>query len=76
LFGVVLYDDLLPFFHLNSGRKMKKDSFLLEFVKSGPFLLLLILAVMILLGIVIANHHRETVKMRENVLYVSPNPKK
>jgi hypothetical protein len=55
---------------------MKKDSFLLEFIKSGPFLLLLFLAIVILLGIVISNHHRDTVKMRENVLYVAPNPKK
>ena len=55
---------------------MKKDSFFLEFIKSGPFLLLLILAIAILLGIVISNHHKETVKMRENVLYVTPKPKK
>lgn len=54
---------------------MKKDSFFLEFIKSGPFLLLLILAIAILLGIVISNHHKETVKMRENVLYVAPKPK-
>jgi hypothetical protein len=54
---------------------MKKDSFLLEFIKSGPFILLLILAIVILLGIVITNHHRETVKMKENVLYVVPKPK-
>lgn len=60
----------------NSGLKMKKDSFLLEFIKSGPFLLLLILAVLILLGVIITNHHRETVKMKENVLYVTPKPGK
>ncbi len=54
---------------------MKKDSFLLEFLKSGPFLLLLILAVVILLGIVVSNHHKQTVKMKENVLYVAPRPK-
>ena len=55
--------------------KMKKDSFFLEFFKSGPFLLLLILAIVILLGILITNHHRESVKMKENVLYVAPKPK-
>jgi len=55
---------------------MKKDSFLLEFIKSGPFILLLVLAILILLGIVISNHHRDTVKMRENVMYVAPKPKK
>jgi hypothetical protein len=55
---------------------MKKDSFLLEFLKSGPFLLLIIIAFAVTLGVVIANHHRAVVKMRENVIYVTPNPKK
>lgn len=55
---------------------MKKDYFILEFIKSGPFLLLLILAIVILLGIVISNHHRNTIKMKENVLYVAPKPEK
>jgi hypothetical protein len=53
---------------------MKKDSFLLEFIKSGPFLSLLVVAIVILMGILITNHHRATVKMRENVLYVQPKP--
>jgi hypothetical protein len=56
--------------------KIKKDSFLLEFIKSGPFLLLIIIAVVVLLGVIITNHHREAVKMRENVLYVTPKSKK
>jgi hypothetical protein len=55
---------------------MKKDSFFLDFIKSGPFILLLVLAIVILLGIVISNHHRETVRMRENVMYIAPKPKK
>jgi hypothetical protein len=55
---------------------MKKDSFLFEFLKSGPFRLLLILAILILLGIIISNHHKEMVKMKENVLYVAPQPNK
>jgi cell division protein FtsL len=55
---------------------MKKDSFLLEFLKSGPFLLLLIIALAVTLGVVIANHHREVVKMRENVIYVTPKHQK
>jgi hypothetical protein len=54
---------------------MKKDFFLLEFIKSGPFRLLIILAFLILLGIVISNHHKAVVRMRENVLYVTPKPK-
>ena len=55
---------------------MKKDSFFFEFINSGPFRLLLILAILILLGIIISNHHREMVKMKENVLYVAPSPNK
>jgi hypothetical protein len=55
---------------------MKKDYFILELVKSGPFLLLLILALLIILGITIANHHKDTVKMKEDVIYVAPKPKK
>ena len=55
---------------------MKKDSFLLEFIKSGPFILLLIIAVLIVLGIVITNHHRAAVKMKEDILYVVPKPTK
>jgi len=54
---------------------MKKDYFILEFIKSGPFVLLLILALFILLGIVISNNHKDTVQMKENVLYVAPKPK-
>jgi hypothetical protein len=55
---------------------MKKDYFILELVKSGPFLLLLILALLIFLGIFISNHHRDTVQMKENILYVAPRPGK
>jgi hypothetical protein len=53
---------------------MKKDYFILEFIKSPPFLLLLILTVLILLGIIISNHKKDTVKMKEDVLYVAPSP--
>jgi hypothetical protein len=55
---------------------MKKDYFILELFKSGPFLLLLILALLIFLGIVIANHKQNTVQMKEEVIYVAPKPKK
>jgi hypothetical protein len=54
---------------------MKKDYFILELIKSGPFLLLLILALLILLGIAISNHHKDMVQMKEDVLYVAPKPK-
>lgn len=51
---------------------MKKDYFILEFLKSGPFLLLLILAILIFLGIAISNHNKDTVQMKEDVIYISP----
>ncbi len=51
---------------------MKKDYFIIEFIKSGPFIALLILAIIILLGILISNHHQDTVHMKEDVLYVAP----
>ena len=63
-------------FFFNSDRKMNKNYFILELLKSGPFLLLLIIAVVIVLGILISNHHKETVKMKENIMYVAPNPTK
>jgi len=55
---------------------MKKHSFILELVKSGPFRLLIIIILLILLGIVISNHHKSKVQMKEDVLYVAPNPQK
>jgi hypothetical protein len=55
---------------------MKKDSFFFEFIKSGPFILLLVLAILILIGILISNHHEKAVQMKEDVLYIAPSPKK
>jgi hypothetical protein len=54
---------------------MKKDYFFLELLKSGPFLLLLILAILITIGVLIGNHRRDVIKMKENVLYVAPEKK-
>lgn len=54
---------------------MKKESFVLEFLKSGPFLLILILALMILLGFAVFDKHKDIVKMKEDVLYIAPEPK-
>ena len=54
---------------------MKKDSFFIEFIKSGPFILLMILAVLIVLGILISNHKEKAVQMKEDILYVAPKPK-
>jgi len=54
---------------------MKKEYFVLEFLKSGPVLLLLILAVLILIGVAISNHRKDTVQMKEEVIYIAPKPK-
>jgi hypothetical protein len=37
--------------------------------------MLIILALLILLGIVIANRHKEVIQMKEDVIYVAPKPK-
>jgi hypothetical protein len=54
---------------------MKKNYFILEFIKSGPFITLLVIAILILLGIVISNRHYNRVQMKEDVMYVAPKPK-
>jgi hypothetical protein len=55
---------------------MKKDYFILELIKSGPFMLLVIIILLILLGVAISNRHEKTVQMKEDVIYVAPKPKK
>jgi len=55
---------------------MKKDYFIIELIKSGPFMLLMVIVLLILLGIVISNRHEKTVQMKEDVIYVAPKPKK
>lgn len=51
---------------------MKKNYFFLELIKSGPFLLLIILALLIILGVMISNRDKDSVQMKEDVLYVVP----
>ena len=57
---------------------MKKHFFIVELLKSPPFLMLLILAILITLGVIIANHKEKAnvVKMKEEVIYVHPETKK
>jgi hypothetical protein len=52
---------------------MKKDRFLIELIKSPPFKILIILAIIIILGIIIANRREKIVKMKEEILYISPD---
>jgi hypothetical protein len=54
---------------------MKKEYFLWELIKSGPFILLVILVLIIVLAVTLANHNRP-VQMKEDVMYVAPKPKK
>jgi len=54
---------------------MKKEYFILEFLKSGPVLLLLVLALLIFIGVAISNHKKNTVQMKEDVIYIAPKPK-
>jgi hypothetical protein len=57
---------------------MKKNSFLLELIKSPPFLIFLVLAIIIAIGVLIANHieKEKVVKMKEDVIYIHPETNK
>jgi hypothetical protein len=54
---------------------MKKDLFIVELIKSPPFKILVVLALLILLGIFISNRKERAIKMKEDVLYIQPSPK-
>ncbi len=54
---------------------MKKEYFIIEFLKSGPVLLLLVLAILILIGVAISNHRKNIIQMKEEVIYIAPKPK-
>jgi hypothetical protein len=51
---------------------MNKNSFLVELIKSGPFKILIIVILLIILGVVISNRRKETIQMKEDVLYLPP----
>jgi hypothetical protein len=51
---------------------MKRDSSFIEFARSTPFLLLVILVLLVTLGIVLSQRRKSIVKMKEDVLYVAP----
>lgn len=51
---------------------MKRNSFIFELIKSTPFLILVIIALLITLGVLIANHKEKVVKMKEDILYIQP----
>jgi hypothetical protein len=51
---------------------MKRNSFIIELIKSSPFRILIILALLIIIGVVIANRKEKSVRLEEDVLYVQP----
>jgi hypothetical protein len=54
---------------------MKKNVFIRELIKSGPFRILIILALLIILGVTISKCKERKVQMKEDVLYLHPKPK-
>jgi len=58
--------------HTETDTGMKRDSAFLEFIRSTPFLLLVILVLLITLGILLSNRRKSVVIMKEDVLYVIP----
>ena len=53
---------------------MKKDLFIIELIKSPPFKIFIVLVLLVILGIIIANHKEKVVEMKEDVLYIAPKP--
>jgi hypothetical protein len=54
---------------------MKKDLFIVELIKSGPFKVLIILILFIAIGVAISKCREKKVLMKEDVIYVHPKPK-
>ena len=51
---------------------MKKDYFILELFKSRPFILLIVLALLIFVGVFLINMHKDTVYLKEDIMYIAP----
>jgi hypothetical protein len=51
---------------------MKKNLFIVELIKSPPFLIFIILALAITIGVILANRKEKVVQMKEDVLYIKP----
>jgi hypothetical protein len=54
---------------------MRTDNFFFEFIKSGPFRALIVLALIIALGVTISKCRERKVQMKEDILYIHPKPK-
>jgi hypothetical protein len=44
-------------------------------MKSTPFKIFIVLALMIIIGVIIANRRERAVQLKEDVLYIAPKPK-
>lgn len=53
---------------------MQKNSFLIELIKSGPFRILVIIALAIVIGVIISNRKEKAIRMKEDTLYIPPKP--
>jgi hypothetical protein len=53
---------------------MRRNSFAIELIKSTPFIFFIILASIIIISVVIANHREKVIQMKEDVLYIQPKP--
>lgn len=51
---------------------MKRNSFIIELIKSPPFLIFIVLVLAITLGVILANRKEKVVHMKEDVLYIKP----
>jgi hypothetical protein len=54
---------------------MKRDYFILEFIKSAPFRILVFIVMVIFMGMYISKCNEKKVQMKEDILYVHPKPK-
>ncbi|MFN8240158.1 MAG: hypothetical protein U0X39_05320 [Bacteroidales bacterium] len=59
----------------NLGTKMKRNSFVLEFIKSFPFKVFIFLVIIILVAVTVNKCNEKKVQMKEDVLYIQPKPK-
>lgn len=51
---------------------MNKNSFIIELIKSPPFKIFIVLALLIILGVIISKRKERSVRLEEDVLYVQP----
>ena len=53
---------------------MKRNSFIVELIKSPPFIFFIVLAAIIILGVMYAQHRQKVIQMKEDILYIQPKP--